>query len=126
VTQYWRTRIRTIQVIVTFLALIVWGFVQGLPYFDYSPKIIAHSPDGTRSAALLDAGSSKDLHILAGKGLSAKDVGNAGLTCGEDVIVTFAADNSSIKVQTDFGTYTINLDKATGRPLDQLPSQCGS
>lgn len=126
VTQYKRTRVRTIQVVATFLALIVWGFVQGLPYFDYSPQVIGHSPDGTRSAALLPDGSSKDLHILAGKGLSAKDVGNAGLTCGEDVIVTFASDNSSVKVQTDFGTYTINLDKATGRPLDKLPSHCGN
>lgn len=125
VTQYWRSRVRTIQVIVAFLALIVWGFVQGLPYFDYSPQIVAHSPDGTRSAALVAAGSSKDLHILAGKGLSAKDVGDAGLTCGDDVIVTFAADNSSVKVETEFGTYTIHLDKATGRPLDQLPAQCG-
>ncbi len=127
VTQYWRSRVRTIQVVVAFLALIVWGFVQALPYFDYNPEIIAHSPDGTRAAALVTSGtSSKDLHVLVGKGLSAKDVGDAGLACGgEDVLVTFARDNSSMRVETDFGTYTIHLDPTTGRPLDQLPAQCG-
>jgi succinate dehydrogenase hydrophobic anchor subunit len=123
-SQYRRSRFRTVQVIVTFLALIVYGFTFGLGVFDYKPTVVQHSADGTRSAATFRVGPSKHLHVLAGKGLSARDVGDVGLVCGENVDVKFDTD-SLMTVETDFGTYKINLDPATGRPLNQFPSTCG-
>lgn len=124
-TQYRRSRFRTIQVIVTFLALIVWGFTYGLGVWNYSPTVIQHSPDGTRAAATFKVGPSKHLHVLVGTGLSARDAGDIGLICGSSVIVTFNTD-SLMTVETDFGTYKINLDPASGRPLNHMPATCGN
>lgn len=123
-SQYRRSRFRTVQVIVTFLALIAFGFVWGLGVFEYSPTVIAHSADGTRSAATIDKGPSKELHVLVGKGLSARDVGDVGLACGASIRAKFAND-SLMTVDTEFGTYQINLDPTTGAPLDHLPATCG-
>lgn len=122
--QFRRTRFRTIQVIVTFLALIVYGFTFGLGVWDYRPTVIQRSPDGTRAAATFRVGSSKHLHILVGKGLSARDAGDIGLVCGSTIDVRFESD-SQMTIGTDFGNYRINLDPATGRPLNLMPATCG-
>jgi len=123
-TQYWRTRVRTIQVILTFLALIVWLFTFGLGVLNYSPTVVNRSADGSLAAATFKVGPSKHLHVLVGKGLSARDAGDVGLVCGENVGAHFDSDRL-MTVETDFGTYKINLD-ASGRPLDHLPSNCGT
>jgi len=124
-SQYRRTRFRTIQVVVTFLALIVYGFTFGLGVFDYKPTVVRQSPDGTRAAATFQVGPSLHVHILAGKGIRQRDAGDVGLVCGQNVDVTFDSD-SQITVVTDFGTYKIRLDPASGRPIDHMPATCGS
>jgi len=124
-TQFRRSRFRTIQVVVTFLALIVWLFTFGLGVWDYKPTVIQHSADGTRAAATFDVGPSKHLHVLVGKGLSARDAGDVGLICGASVIVKFDSD-TLMSVETDFGNYKINLDPVTGAPIDHMPATCGS
>jgi hypothetical protein len=98
------------------------GLTHGFAIFTYRPTVVATSPDAMRRVALINVGPYQELHIWAGTGLSAKDVGNLGPPC-EFNTAKFTSDNE-VLVSTSFGDYDIHLDPATGAPLNGLTHTC--
>jgi succinate dehydrogenase hydrophobic anchor subunit len=108
-----------LTVFVGICALTTWG----LQVFRYQPTVVATSPDGQRSVALVGVFQATQLHSFVGSGLHRRDEGSFGEPCGGRLIVRFVAADD-IQVETDYGTFHLRTDPATGAPLKGLPRTC--
>ena len=95
----------------------------GLSAFRYQPQVIASSADGQRSVALVTLLHGRELHAFVGSGLGARDEGSLGTPCGIRVSAQFTG-RDQVRVITDFGTFDLRLDPATGRPATHLGPTC--
>ncbi len=100
-------------------ALTTWG----LSVFRYEPQVIARSADGQRAVALVTVLQGRQLHAFAGSGVGARDQGNLGRPCGPSVTAEFTGDDQ-VEVTTNYGTFDLRLDPATGRPVRGLGPTC--
>jgi hypothetical protein len=113
-----------------------WGLIAplalaGVAYllagrnFANTTRVMAHSPSGHRTLAMVTGSGSPDaqLHVWAGDGWTARDLGDLGRPCGINVVVRFT-DENSVHVSTLYGEFDLHLDPATGRPRDALSRDC--
>ena len=114
-----RTWLVGLTVFAGLLALLTWG----LAIFKYEPTVLASSADGQRSVALVQVFHGRELHSFAGTGAGRRDMGSFGDPCGGRVSVTFAA-NDQVRVVTDYGTFDLRTDPATGQPTKRLGPTC--
>jgi hypothetical protein len=108
-----------VTVFVGIAALTTWG----LAVFRYDPSVLASSPDGQRSVALVHVFQAQELHSITGTGVNRRDRGSFGEPCGGRLEVHFLAPDR-IEVVTDYGTHELRTDPATGKPTVGLPSTC--
>jgi len=100
-------------------ALTTWG----LQVFRYEPTVVATSADGQRSVARVGVFQAIQLHSFAGSGLNRRDEGSFGEPCGGGLSVRFVTSDD-IEVITDYGTFELRTDPATGVPVKGLPRTC--
>jgi hypothetical protein len=105
------------------VALIAYGLLGGR--FVFSSRVVAHSPSGHRSLALVTGQGDRDaeLHVWAGAGLHTRDLGGMGRPCGINVTASFT-DENTVHVSTVYGDHDLRLDPATGHPVDILSRNC--
>lgn len=110
------------------VALIIAGvFGWGLfgDHFRFDLGEVVRSDDGSRAAAVVsdrDSPSRSYLRIWDGSGLGTREVGELGRLCGA-VSVRFL-HNDLLEVDTSYGTWRIDLDPATGAPLQVFSPRC--
>ena len=114
-----RTWLVGLTVFTGILALLTWG----LAIFKYEPSVLASSADGQRSVALVQVFHGRELHSFAGTGVGRRDMGSFGDPCGGRVSVQFSA-NDQVRVVTDYGTFDLRTDPATGEPTKRLGPTC--
>jgi hypothetical protein len=121
--QRWRLLLRAwligLTVFVGLASLVTWG----LQAFRYDPQVLARSPDGQRSVALIEVLRDRQLHAYAGSGLATRDMGNLGSPCGLTITARFTGPDQ-VRVETDYGTFDLSLDPATGRPVKGMGPTC--
>jgi hypothetical protein len=100
-------------------ALTSWG----LEIFRYQPSVVATSSDGQRSVALVQVFQATQLHSFSGTGIGQRDRGSFGEPCGGRLVVRFVT-SSDIQIVTDYGTFQLITDPATGAPVKGLPRTC--
>ena len=118
-----RARVRIVAVVGAVIGGITWGLLGQL----FAPTIteVAHSSDNERTVALVERGDQdRELHLWVGEGMSRRDVGILGPACGH-VLVRFLTDDA-VQVGTNYGDWEIDLDPATGRPLEVFGPHCAS
>lgn len=120
--QHRRVVIRMILFGLLALSLIVFGFVKTIGVFTYRSTIVAHSADGTRTAALVTVEGGRQLHIFTGTGLAMRDAGNLGVPCGATT-VTFQG-NDLVLVSTYYGDFRLRIDPTTGHPITVIGPTC--
>ena len=118
-----RQAVRWGMIVPVVLALIGFGLCGGR--FMFSSRVVAHSPSGNRSLAMVTGHGDRDaeLHVWAGNGLRTRDLGGMGRPCGINVTATFR-DENTIHVSTVYGDHDLRLDPVTGRPRDVLSRDC--
>lgn len=103
------------------IGLAVWGVVG--PVFEAKITIVATTPDGERTVALVERSDrSRALHVWQGGGLRARDMGTIGRACGEPDISFVTRDR--IQINSSYGDWQIDLDPTTGRPRQVLGPRC--
>jgi len=116
-----RARWRIVFGIGLALSLLALGLFGPLFTVDY--RELARSPDGARTIAIYDPGTDlQHLHVWAGTGLGARDMGDLGKPCGATTVSFRSRD--LVHVSTSYGEFDLRLDPATGRPLDRLGPTC--
>lgn len=100
-------------------SLTTWG----LSIYRYEPRVLATSADGQRSVALVQTFRAHELRSFVGTGLGRRDKGSFGDPCGGRVQVQFVTSDE-IRVVTDYGTFELRTDPATGRPTRGLGPTC--
>jgi succinate dehydrogenase hydrophobic anchor subunit len=95
----------------------------GLQIFRYEPTTVATSADGRHSVALVRVFQAQQLHSFTGSGLARRDRGSFGEPCGGRLQVQFVGADQ-IRVVTDYGTFQLRIDPATGKPVGGLPRTC--
>jgi hypothetical protein len=115
-----RGRVRVVAVVALVLGLLLWGLLGRL--FSLQSTVLARNAPADRAVAVFERGSDRHLHVLAGHGLTERDMGNLGIACGE-VTARFLG-HDEVEVATSYGTWQFRLDPATGRPLDVLGERC--
>jgi hypothetical protein len=118
-----RQTVRWLMLVPLVLSLIGFGLCAGR--FTFSSRVVAHSPSGQRSLALVTGQGEQDpeLHVWAGHGLTTRDLGGMGRPCGINVTATFK-DENTVHVTTVYGDHDLHLDPATGHPRDALGRDC--
>ena len=114
--------LRVILFFLTLISVVLAAIAHGFNVFTFTPRILATSASGKLEAAMVSNGRWDELHVFTGSGLHQKDLGNVGAPCNFDK-VTFAGDTSMI-VESGDETVTIQLDPATGAPLQVLQRTC--
>jgi succinate dehydrogenase hydrophobic anchor subunit len=114
-----RTWLVGLTVFTGLLALLTWG----LAIFKYEPSVLATSADGQRSVALVQVFHGREVHSFAGTGAGRRDMGNFGDPCGGRVQVQFVGSDQ-IRLVTDYGSFDLRTDPATGRPVRHLGPTC--
>jgi hypothetical protein len=107
----------------TIFAGIAAATTWGLQVFRYDPEIVATSADGQRAVALVHVFQAQQLHSFTGTGLARRDMGSFGEPCGGRLQVQFTGPDR-LRVVTDYGTFELRMDAATGKPLAGLPRTC--
>ncbi|GIH13774.1 hypothetical protein [Rugosimonospora africana] len=121
--QHGRVVARAWLVVLTALVGVAALTTWGLAVFRYQPQVIARSADGQRAVALVTVLRGRQLHAFAGSGVGARDQGNLGRPCGPSVVAEFTGDDE-VRVTTNYGTFDLRLDPATGRPVRGLGPTC--
>jgi MFS family permease len=123
--QHKRVVMRIMLIGLLAFSLIVFGFVQVLSVFTYSPTTVGRSPDGRWQAVLVNRGNSerRELHLIRGSGLGAIDTANLGSPCGLDVEVTFQGGDTVV-VDTNYGQFRLRIDPTTGHPFNVIGQSC--
>jgi hypothetical protein len=114
-----RTGLIALTVFAGICALTTWG----LQVFRYEPTLLATSADGQRSVARVGVFQANQLHSFVGSGLNRRDEGSFGEPCGGRLSVRFVTSDD-IQVITDYGTFEVRTDPATGVPVKGLPRTC--
>ena len=114
-----RTWLIGLTVFLGLAALVTWG----LAIFKYEPTVLATSADGQRSVALVQVFHGRELHSFTGTGLGRRDMGSFGDPCGGRVAAQFSAADQ-VRVVTDYGTFDLRTDPATGKPTRGLGPTC--
>lgn len=116
-----RSMFRIVTALGTVLGVALWG-VFG-PIFTTKIEILARTPDGERTVAVVERfDGSRRLHVWQGGALLARDVGVLGQACGE-VTITFVS-RDQIHLATSYGDWSIDLDPVTGAPRQVLGPRC--
>lgn len=116
-----RSRFRLVTALGAAVGLLCWGVTGTL----FTPKItvVGHSPEGDRTIAVVERGEeNRQMHVWAGAGFFARDVGSIGKACGDVTIQFISRDR--VAVGTSYGDWQIDLDPATGAPLQVLGPRC--
>ncbi|MFL6110757.1 MAG: hypothetical protein ACJ786_05335, partial [Catenulispora sp.] len=92
-------------------------------YFGSASREVAQSPSSERRAAFVTHGDFRELRIWAGGPLTLRDMGRAGVPCGQRIGVRFVSEDR-VHVTTVYGDFDVHLDHRTGRPLDSGPATC--
>jgi hypothetical protein len=121
--QHGRLVVRAWLIVLTGLVGLASLFTWGVAAFRYDAQVIARSADGQRAVALVMVRDGRQLHAYAGSGLGARDQGSFGVPCGVSVTARFLGDDL-VRVRTDYGTFDLGLDPATGRPVRLLGPTC--
>jgi hypothetical protein len=100
------------------LSLPCIGSVGRIFHWHFEP--VAHTTD--RELVIATKGDASELRIWAGTGLGRRDMGRLGLACGA-VRATFPS-RDQLDISTSYGSFTIHLDPATGKPLNSIGSTC--
>lgn len=120
-TQRGRSRFLIFTALAAAVGLLCWGVTGTL----FTPKItvVTSSDAGDRTIAMVERGSeNREMHVWSGAGLVARDVGSIGNACG-DVKVRFLS-RDRVALGTSYGDWQIDLDPATGAPLQVLGPRC--
>jgi hypothetical protein len=122
-----RSQVRTTLIILLVVACVVFAIVYLLRLFKYNPDVIATSPSGDRAIAIVDNFSGSEIHVYVGHGLSQRDIASLGLACGlpGTTSATFVGEDE-VKISTEYNSYDIHLDPATGKPLNYFGATCSS
>jgi hypothetical protein len=116
-----RIMFRIVTALGTVFGVALWGVIG--PIFTTKIEIMAQTPDGERTVALVERSDrSRLLHVWQGAGLLARDVGILGQACGE-VTITFVS-RDQIHLTTSYGDWSIDLDPVTGAPRQVLGPRC--
>lgn len=112
---------RVVAGALTLVGLFVWGVLGDHLAFD--TEELARSGDGSRAVALVrDQDDNRYVRIWSGSGLTAREVGDLGKACGQ-VSARFVTDDR-IELETSYGTWSFDLDPATGTPRQRLGPRC--
>lgn len=114
-----RTWLVVLSLVAGLAALVTWD--QAI--FKYQPTVLATSADGQRSVALVQVFHGRELHSFTGTGLARRDMGSFGEPCGGRVAAQFSADDQ-IRLVTDYGTFDLRTDPATGGVTKGLGPTC--
>ncbi len=95
----------------------------GLNIFRYQPDTFVTSADGQRSVAMVRVFQATELHSFTGTGLARRDRGSFGEPCGGRNDLTFLGPDR-LRLVTDYGTFELTTDPATGVPVRRLPRTC--
>lgn len=116
-----RSRFRLFTALAAAVGLLSWGLTGTL--FTPSVAVVASSSGGERTIAVVERGSNnRQMHVWSGKGFLARDVGAIGRACGEVIIQFLSPDR--VAIGTQYGDWQIDLDPATGAPLQVLGPRC--
>jgi hypothetical protein len=118
---------RTTLIILILLSLFGLVFTFAFGVWRYRPSPIATSPRGDRQVVSVGLMHGIDVHIVAGSGLSRRDVGSLGTACGlpSDLDAVWVSDDE-VKITTVFKTYDVRLNPRTGVPLLHFGATCTS
>lgn len=116
-----RSRFRVFTALGAVAGLLCWGVTGTL--FTPSFTVVNQSPDGDRTIAIVDRGrDNRQMHVWSGVGVFARDVGSIGRACGEVTVQFLSRDR--VVIGTQYGDWEIDLDPATGAPLQVLGARC--
>ncbi len=118
-----RARLRLVLLVLTGLSGLLVPLSAQQGWFQYDPLVIARDPHSTRVLAQVGVHGGVELHIYAGTGFFARDLGNFGSPCGLSVVATFGGPGT-VLVQTVYGDYRLAYDETSGAPIDHVPSSC--
>lgn len=113
----------------TVVALFLWGILGG--HFHREAEEVARTDDGAWSVGLVrdaDVPPARRLVLWEGSGWTAREVADLGGLCGGRLAVSFVPGDSGtpagLEVTTAYGSWTLDLDPATGQPTQVLGSGC--
>lgn len=116
-----RTTARAVVAVLLAIGLICWGIQPNL--LGAQTRVLARTDDQSRQVALYEyGGDARELIVWDGKGWAARERGSLGRPCG-DTFVTFLT-RDRVEVRTVYGIWQLNLDPATGEPVDRLGPTC--
>jgi len=122
-TQRVRARMRALLLVLTGLSGLLVPLSLQQAWFRYEPQVVARDPHSDRVLAQIGVHQGIELHIFAGTGFLARDLGNFGSPCGLSVVASFG-DPGRIVIATVYGDYTLAYDQASGEPIDHVPASC--
>jgi len=116
-----RTVARAVVVVLLAVGLICWGVQPNL--LGAQTRVLAKTADEGRQVAIYEyGGDDRELIVWEGKGWAARERGSLGRPCGATFVTFLTRDR--VEVTTVYGIWQLNLDPATGEPVDHLGPTC--
>jgi hypothetical protein len=115
-----RNGVKWLLIIIFVLSLPIYGLFHTL--FSVATQELDHSPSGKRTVAKVTRGKDYQVRLWTGSGLGMREDGSLGRPCG-DFKARFQGEDL-VHIETNYGTFDVRLDPATGRALNPIGPTC--